>query len=92
MRVVASGVYFFFLSFCLCAIFKLLTRFVSKSDTPYCIVNSEPFKQATNMFAVRNMLMQLHGRGRIKISDPPLNAQMRYGFYRSAMLFIGKLK
>ena len=64
---------------------------VSVEEAGGCIVNSEPFKQATNMFVVRNMLMQLHGRGRIRITDPPQNVQMRYGFFRSALLFIGKL-
>ena len=63
---------------------------VNKDEAMGCILESDPFKQATNLFAVRNLLMQMHGKKKLKISDPPENRKMRFGFYKSSILFIGR--
>ena len=62
---------------------------VSESEAKGCIVDSKPFKEATNSFAVRNLLFHMHRERKVKVADPPENKQMRYGFYKSALLFIG---
>ena len=64
---------------------------VSEEEAPGCILETEAFPQATNMYAVRNVLMLLHKKKKFKVTDPPKNNMMRYGFYRSAILFIGQL-
>jgi hypothetical protein len=46
---------------------------VSGTEAEGCIVNSDSFQQPTNMYAVRNMLMQMHRKKRVKNSDPPAN-------------------
>ena len=72
---------------------SLLNRWkdlVADSEVCSCIVKSEAFKAATNPFAVCNLLLQMHRQKKIKITDPPENSQMRFGFYKSALLFIGK--
>ena len=63
---------------------------VGKEEASSCIVNSQPFKDATNPYAVRNLLLHMHREKKIKIQDPPDNSQMRFGYYKSALLFIGQ--
>ena len=56
---------------------------VSDTEAEGCLVDSDPFQQATNMYAVRNMLMQMHRKKKVKISDPPANRHHCFTFVRS---------
>ena len=62
---------------------------VTETEATSCITKSQPFKDATNCYAVRNLLLHMHRQKKIKVQDPPENAQMRLGYYKSALLFIG---
>ena len=62
---------------------------VSEEEAKGCITASQPFKDATNSYAVRNLLLDMHRQRRIRLCDPPENKQMRFGFYKAALLFIG---
>ena len=57
----------------------------------HCITQISAFSAATNQYAVRNILLQLHRQRKMKITGLPKNNQMRYGFYKASILFIGKL-
>ena len=56
-----------------------------------CLTEAAGFMMATNKFAVSNMCFQLmRRRGRRMLGNQGLeNNQMRFGYYRSAHLFIG---
>ena len=62
---------------------------VDAEEAKGCITESKPFKDATNAYAVRNLLLHMHRQKKIKFNEPPENKQMRFGFYKSALLFIG---
>ena len=62
---------------------------VSEEEAKGCIINAEPFKKATNSYAVRNLLMHLHRSGSVRVTDPPVNRKMRFAFYKASILFIG---
>ena len=65
-------------------------KFVSDEESKFCIIHAEAFNQATNYYAVRNLLLHLNRKKELIISDPPSNRQMRYGFYKASIQFIGK--
>ena len=65
---------------------------VPDSEQNVCIVSTQAFKDSTNPFAIRNLLLYMHKSKKIRLNDKPKNSQMRFGFYRSAVLFIGNLK
>ena len=54
-----------------------------------CILVSESFKEATNPFAVRNLLLHMGREKKYPVTNPPQNKQMRFGYYTSSHLFIG---
>lgn len=58
------------------------------SEVSKCITETVAFQQATNHFAVRNLLMQMVRKRKSTISDPPPNGKMRKAFYRATYLFI----
>ena len=64
---------------------------VSVAEKAFCLTKAEGFKMATNMYAARNLVYQmLRRKGRRALgNENPSNRQMRFGFYRSAHLFIG---
>ena len=66
---------------------------VSVAESESCLTKAEGFQMATNMYAARNMVYQmLRRKGRKSLgNDKPSNRQMRFGFYRSAHLFIGDI-
>jgi hypothetical protein len=63
-------------------------KFASSDEATHCITSTEAFQQATNHFAVRNLLMQINRKNRSHISDPPPNNKMRFAFYKASFLFI----
>ena len=70
----------------------LITRWkglVSGEESKGCVVDSIAFNAASNSYAVRNLLLQMHRQKEISVSDPPENRQMRFGFYKAAHFFIG---
>ena len=62
---------------------------VNDDEIKSCLVKSQAFKDATNAFAVRNLLLHMQREKQMKLKDPPSNEQMRFGFYKSSLLFIG---
>ena len=64
---------------------------VSMEEQKSCLTEATGFNMATNKFAVSNMCFQLmRRRGRKLLGNQALeNNQMRFGYYRSAHLFIG---
>ena len=63
---------------------------VSDQESKACIVNNVPFRESTNSYAVRNLLLHMNRKKEISVVDPPQNRQMRFGFYKASQLFIGK--
>ena len=63
-------------------------NFASDEEVICCITESMAFQQATNHFAVRNLLLQISRHKRSKIPDPPPNNSMRFAFYKASYLFI----
>ena len=63
-------------------------KFASSDEETNCITLTEAFQQATNHFAIRNLLMQINRKTRSNISDPPPNRKMRFAFYKASFLFI----
>ena len=53
-----------------------------KENSNVCITETEAFTQATNHFALRNLLLQMHRSKMTIICDPPKNKNMRFAFYR----------
>ena len=49
------------------------------------------FEDATNHFAVRNLLLHMNRDKKLVVTDPPQNKQMRFGNYKAAHLFIGTI-
>ena len=64
---------------------------MTAEESQACIVNSKSFQDATNPFAVRNLLLHMNRERALSVMDPPQNKQMRFGFYKAAQLFIGKI-
>ena len=78
-----------------CAIFIDFNIFrwiplVTDEESYGCIADSKAIQAATNSYAVRNLLLHINREKYVKVLDPPQNNQMRFGFYKSAHLFIGK--
>ena len=55
------------------------------------LTKSVAFSKTTNHYAVRNLLLNLNGRIKTKMSDLPENKQMRFAFYKASILFIGEM-
>ena len=64
---------------------------INDGETVNCITKSVAFSQATNHYAVRNLLLNLNRRNKTKMSDPQENKQMRFAFYKASILFIGEM-
>ena len=62
---------------------------VTEEESQACIVDSKAFQDATNSYAVRNLLLHINRQKNVKVMDPPANNQMRFAYYKSAHLFIG---
>jgi hypothetical protein len=63
-------------------------KFSSAEEATCCITETAAFQQATNHFAVRNLLLQISRLKRTNIADPPPNNSMRFAYYKAAYLFI----
>ena len=56
-----------------CQQYENWKKYVDEQEKKQCVTVTSAFQQATNPFAVRNLLLQLHRQKKIKISDPPEN-------------------
>ena len=63
---------------------------VAEGEEKACVVECKAYQEATTPYAVRNLLLHMHREKKYLVMDPPLNNQMRFGYYTSAHLFIGK--
>ena len=61
----------------------------NRGEREKCVTDSQPFKDCTNKFAVRNLLLHMYHKDGEAVLDPPQNKKMRHGVYRAASLFIG---
>ena len=62
---------------------------MEEEESGGCIVTTNSFHDATNQFAIRNLLLHINRDKKVYTMDPPLNKQMRFGFYKASHLFIG---
>ena len=71
-----------------CHQYSKWAKYANSDETTACITETLAFQQATNHFAVRNLLLQINRKARSYISDPPPNNKMRFAFYKASFLFI----
>jgi hypothetical protein len=64
-------------------------RHAGQEEEEKCIVDIEAFRLATNHYALRNLLLILDQKNKSQMKDPPANNQMRFAFYKAAILLIG---